>query len=172
MIFDFLCTVDDSVPLSCGMVGYQLRDTLTDNGTVSRGVCVLEGNQVTEIVERKQIARHEGVLSYTEDGESWNEIPEDALASMNFFGFPAAMLPELRKRFPAFLDSMADPKKSEYLLPEVVGAMLAAGELTLTMLPCSDKWYGVTHKEDRPMIVAALQALKDEGQYPENLWQK
>lgn len=156
------------------MVGYRLENTLTENGHVARGVCVTdeEGKLIT-IHERTRIEKKGSKAAYTEDeGETWKELPMDSTVSMNMWGFSADILKELRDRFSKFLDENLEknPLKCEYFLPFVVDELLAEGKADVTVLKSMDKWYGVTYKEDKPMVVAAIQSLKDSGLYPQNLW--
>ncbi|MBR6473190.1 MAG: nucleotidyltransferase [Firmicutes bacterium] len=164
---------------SCGvynyaMVGYEVQNTLTENGHVSRGVCdVTEDGFLGDIVERTKIMHHEGAIAYTEDdGETWTEVPEGTIVSMNFWGFTPSILRTMEEGLPAFLeDALANnPMKSEYLLPKCVDELIKAGRARAQVLRSHDRWYGVTYKEDKESVVAALQALKDSGLYPEELW--
>ena len=157
------------------MVGYKLENTLTDNGHVARGICVTdeEGNLV-KIHERTHIEKREGMTAYTEDeGKTWVEIPEGSTVSMNMWGFSPSILKELKERFSKFLDENLDknPLKCEYFLPFVVDELLMEKKATVKVLKSMDKWYGVTYKEDKPQVVAAIQRLKDSGLYPQHLWE-
>lgn len=158
------------------MVGYQLENTLTDHGHVARGVCVTDENQkLITINERTHIEKRGDGAAYTEDdGASWTELPMDSTVSMNMWGFSEAILTELKERFAAFLDKNLDknPMKCEYFLPFVVDELLHEGKADVTVLKSMDKWYGVTYKEDKPMVMNAIQNLKDSGLYPQNLWEK
>lgn len=156
------------------MVGYILENTLTENGHVARGVCTVDENRyLTGITERLRIEKKGDHTAYTEDeGKTWVTLPAGCTVSMNMFGFRKSLLDELKKRFPAFLAANIEknPLKCEYLLPAVVGEMLGAGECTVKVLESTDRWYGVTYKEDKEKVVAAMQAMKDKGVYPKNLW--
>lgn len=155
------------------MAGYYLKNTLTDNGTVSRGVCdVNENGQLVDVIERTKIMRVDGKISYTEDGESWAELPENSVASMNCWCFPAEILDEIEKYFIEFLKNEVpeNPLKSEFFLPFLVRDMLNEGKCTVDVIETADKWFGVTYKEDKPDVVASISALVEEGQYPEKLW--
>ena len=173
--YDFLTThQDEEGKYEYMMVGYRLKNTLTDNGHVARGVCVTdaEGN-LCKINERTHIEKRGEGAAYTEDdGQTWTELDVDSVVSMNMWGFSASILKELSERFAAFLDENLEknPLKCEYFLPFVVDELLSEGKAGVKVLKSEDKWYGVTYKEDKPVVVAAIQKLKDEGLYPQKLW--
>ena len=176
LIYDYLSTHADDEKYQYTMVGYLLGNTVTDNGYVSRGIC--ETNAEGELVsvrERTRIERRDGGIAFTEDsGETWTKVSEDAIVSMNMWGFTESILHEIRDGFPAFLDEglKSNPMKCEYYLPAVVSSLLEKGKATAAVLKSADKWYGITYKEDKPVVVAALQKMKDEGIYPEHLWEE
>lgn len=177
MAYDFLSKEEEENGVyQYMMVGYKLENTLTDNGHVARGVCVTdEGGHLVKINERTHIEKREGGAAYTEDdGTTWVEIPEGSTVSMNMWGFSASILRELKDRFPKFLDEnlKKNPLKCEYFLPFVVDELLGEKKATVKVLKSMDKWYGVTYKEDKPVVVAAIQKLKDEGLYPQKLWEE
>ena len=176
MAYDFLTeNQDENGVYQYMMVGYKLENTLTDNGHVARGVCVTdEEGYLKDINERTHIEKRNGGAAYTEDdGATWNELPMDATVSMNMWGFSASILKELKDRFPAFLEENLEknPLKCEYFLPFVVDELLVEKKATVKVLKSMDKWYGVTYKEDKPVVVAAVQKMKDEGLYPQKLWE-
>ena len=155
------------------MIGYELKNTITENGHVSRGVCdVTDGVYLKDIVERTKIMRRDGGIQYTEDGENWVTLPEDTVVSMNFWGFSNDMMTEMVAGFPEFLDEAlkTNPLKGEYFLPGVVDTLLKEEKARVRVLRSRDKWYGVTYKEDKQTVVDALQAMKDKGLYPDVLW--
>lgn len=156
------------------MVGYLLRNTVTDNGSVARGVCEADANgKLITINERTRIEKHPGGIHFTEDdGASWTELGEDTLVSMNMWGFQPDLIGEMVKRFPAFLDNAlkTNPMKGEYLLPNVVRDLLAEGSATVDVLSTPDKWYGVTYHEDKAGVVAAMAQKAADGIYPTPLW--
>lgn len=161
------------MPYKFAMAGYYLKNTLTDNGTVSRGVCdVDEGGQLVDVIERTKIQRINGKISYTEDGENWVELPEDSVASMNCWCFPPEVLGEIEKYLVEFLNTTVkeNPLKSEFFLPFLVRDLLLEKKCTVDVLETADKWFGVTYKEDKPDVVASISALVNDGVYPENLW--
>ncbi len=173
MIYDYLASAKDDEKYRYVMVGYVLENTLTDHGHVARGVCETDDNgYLTGIRERTHIEKRDGKAQYTEDGEHWVTIPEGSTVSMNMWGFTESILPELQNRFADFLDHQAkeNPLKAEYFLPEVVGALLKEDKATVHVLKSLDKWYGVTYKEDKPVVVQAIADLKAKGLYPDKLW--
>ena len=176
MIYDYLTSHEDDEKYRYTMVGYVLENTLTENGHVARGVCVTDENgYLQEINERTHIEKRGDETAYTEDdGATWTVIPEGSIVSMNMWGFSQSILKELQDRFAKFLDENLEgnPMKCEYFLPFVVDELLGEDKATVQVLKSLDKWYGVTYKEDKPVVVAAIQALKDSGLYPEKLWEE
>ena len=156
------------------MVAYQLKNTLTDHGYVSRGVCAADENGfLKEIHERTHIiASCDGPL-YTEDGEHYIRLPEDSPVSMNMWGFTPSLLGELDARFGTFLDRdiPKNPLKAEYFLPFVINELLEENKATVRMLHSADRWWGVTYHEDKEQVRTALRQLADDGLYPMPLWQ-
>ena len=174
VIYDYLSKAEDDDKYRYAMVGYHLKNTLTDNGSVSRGICVAnEEGHLTEITERTYIVKTPNGTAFSEDGgETFTEVDPDCIVSLNMFGFTASMLNELNVRFSEFLDKglKENPLKCEYFLPSVVSSLIEEDKATVKVLESTDKWYGVTYKEDKPGIVAAIQNMKDKGVYPEHLW--
>lgn len=174
LIYDYLTTHEDDEKYRYTMVGYLLGNTVTDNGHVSRGVCAMnENGELVSVTERTRIEKRDGGIAFTEDGgETWTSVPADTVVSMNMWGFTRSILEEIKKGFPAFLDEgiKVNPMKCEYFLPAVVSRLLAEDLATVSVLKSQDKWYGITYKEDKPVIVEALQNMKDRGIYPQNLW--
>lgn len=176
LIYDYLSAHEDDEKYRYTMVGYLLGNTVTDNGHVSRGIC--ETNMHGELVsveERTRIEKRDGGIAFTEDdGKTWTEVSGDAVVSMNMWGFTKSILHEIRDGFPAFLDKglQSNPMKCEYYLPAVVSRLLEEGKATAAVLKSADKWYGITYKEDKPVVVAALQKMKDDGIYPMHLWEE
>lgn len=173
-IYKQLTEVADDDKYRYAMVGYELHNTLTENGHVARGVCVVDENGMLQTInERTRIEKHGDDAEYTEDdGATWVKLPKDSLVSMNMWGFNKSMLKELEERFVAFLDNdlPKNPEKAEYFLPFVVDELLAEDKATVSVLPTKDVWHGVTYKEDKPQVVAAIKELKNSGLYPEKLW--
>ena len=170
VIYDYLATAEDG---DFCMVGYLLGNTVTEHGSVARGVCTVgaDGN-LADIAERLRIEKYEGGIHFTEDGETWEDLTEDTIVSMNMWGLTPKFLTYLEEKFPAFMAEQvpANPMKAEYLLPRSVDAMLKEGNATVKVLKSEDKWYGVTYAEDKPKVVAALAALTAAGKYPDGLW--
>lgn len=175
MIYDQLASVEDDDRYQYTMVGYQLYNTLTENGHVARGVCSVDGeNHLADIHERTRIEKHGSLAEYTEDdGTTWVGLPESTIVSMNMWGFTKSILGELDGRFGAFLEQNlpVNPLKCEYFLPFVVDELLKSGRAEVTVLKSVDRWYGVTYKEDKEMVVKAIKGLKDSGLYPQKLWE-
>ncbi|MDO4313682.1 MAG: sugar phosphate nucleotidyltransferase [Eubacteriales bacterium] len=174
LIYDYLTTHQDDEKFRYTMVGYLLGNTVTDNGHVSRGICTMnEAGELVAVTERTRIEKQDGRIAFTEDdGETWMELPADTVVSMNMWGFTRSILEEIRDGFPAFLDEgiKKNPMKCEYFLPAVVSRLLGENRATVSVLKSQDKWYGITYKEDKPVVVEAIQRMKDEGTYPQHLW--
>ena len=174
VIYDYLATHEDDDKYRYTMVGYKLENTVTDNGHVARGVCdTNEAGELVRITERTRIEKRNGGIAYSEDdGASWTELPGDTLVSMNMWGFTRSILDEIKAGFPAFLEKglVSNPMKCEYFLPAVVSTLLEEGRATVAVLASADKCYGVTYKEDKPVVVQAIKKMKAEGRYPEKLW--
>ena len=173
-IYDYLSTHEDDDKYRYTMVGYQLENTLTENGYVSRGVCSMnEAGELVSVTERTRIEKKGDGAAYTEDeGVTWTALPKDSIVSMNMWGFTASFLKEIKNGFEGFLKEglEVNPMKCEYYLPAVVSSLLSQNKATVAVLESSDKWYGITYKEDKPMVVAAIQNLKESGLYPQRLW--
>lgn len=169
-MYEFLSAATD--PFGYCMVGYELGKTVTDNGSVARGVCSTDaqGNLAT-ITERTRIEKYPGGIHFTEDGETWADLPADTTVSMNFMGFMPSFLEEAKELFPKALDEILakNPLKGEYFLPAIVQQMLTEGRATMKVLTSPDKWYGVTYAADKPVVVAALKKMTEDGIYPEKL---
>lgn len=155
------------------MVGYQLHNTLTDNGYVSRGVCEVDDEgYLLSVTERTHIIKSSDGALYTEDGSTYHLLPENALVSMNMWGFTPSFAEALEAGFPAFLEkAMAEnPLKAEYFLPSVISGLLASNAATVQVLPSEDCWYGVTYPQDKPVVMNALLGMAKDGLYPTPLW--
>ena len=174
VIYDYLTNAQDGQVYDYCMVGYQLGNTVTENGSVARGVCQTnpEG-YLTSVVERTKIEKYENGIHFTEDdGATWTDIDAQTPVSMNMWGFTASFLPEIEARFPKFLgqDVPKNPAKAEFFLPMTVSELLEENKATVKMLHSADKWYGVTYAADKPQVVAALKAMTEQGLYPDGLW--
>ena len=169
-IYDFLKDTADDDKYHYAMVGYEIKNTVTEMGTVSRGVCRADADgMLAEIVERTKIGVSGDRIVYTDD-EGDHELSPDTLVSMNLWGFTPSYIEECRRRFPKFLDKgiKENPLKCEFFLPTVVAELIEEGLCDVKVIPTSDKWYGVTYKEDKPGVVAAFKELKAKGVYPAN----
>lgn len=172
-MYEFLSKTQDDEAYRYGMVGYQLENTLTENGHVARGVCeVGKDGYLTKIVERMKIMWRGKEMAFTEDDENWTTLPKGTPVSMNFWGFTHSFMEEMINMFPGFLDEAIknNPLKAEFFLPLAVDSLVKAKKATVQVLNSEDKWYGVTYKEDRDSVADSLQFLKDKGLYPEILW--
>lgn len=174
LIYEHLAKAEtqEGAPAPWAMVGFLLGNTVSANGSVSRGVCKLdEENRLVKVTERTRIETYEGGIHYTEnDGASWTDLPADAVVSMNLWGFTPDFLDRAREGFAAFLDASLplNPLKCEYYLPSVVTAALEKGTAQVTVLTSADRWHGITYREDKPELVEALRRMSEEGLYPKD----
>ena len=177
VIFDYLSKAQDGEKADYCMVGYHLGKTVTDNGSVARGVCQTDANgYLADITERTQIEKYEGGIHFTEDGgATWTDLTAETVVSMNLWGFTPSFLDAIEAGFPAFLDKVltGTTAKAEFFLPGTVSQMLAADTATVRVLESPDKWYGVTYAADKPVVVEALKTMAQQGLYPvDGLWNK
>ncbi len=174
-IYSHLTSSEDQDKYQYAMVGYELKNTMTDHGSVARGICSIdERGKLMDIHERTRIEKQGEEGAYTEDdGATWVTLPRDTIVSMNLWGFTASILQELETRFPAFLErSLPDnPLKCEYFLPFVVDELLKEHKAEVSVLKSRDQWFGITYKEDKETVIQAIRRLKDQGLYPEKLWE-
>lgn len=173
LCYDHLTSLRDEGDIA--MVGYLLKNTLSETGSVARGVCELNGQgELADLIERTHIISTVDGPLMTEDGRSYTRLSPDTVVSMNMWGFPEGVMRSLSDSFPRFLTrALADnPHKAEFFLPTVVDEMLRAGSARVTVHTTPDKWYGVTYREDRPLVQAALKRMTGEGRYPSPLWPK
>ena len=173
-LYNFLETAQDTDKYAYCMVAYHMGNTVTENGSVARGICVTDENSfLTSVTERTQIEQYDGGIHYIgDDGETWVDVAADTPVSMNMWGFTGSFMEELNTNFPLFLanDVPKNPLKAEMFLPTVISRLISTGKATVKMLRTSDKWYGVTYAADKPNVIAALRALTAEGKYPDGLW--
>lgn len=176
VLYNYLSQHPDNERYQYAMVSYPLRNTVTEHGSVARGVCqVDEQDHLLSVTERTRIEKDGDHARYTEDGgETWHPLDGSTPVSMNLWGFNHSFLKELEARLPAFLDKalVENPLKGEYFLPSVVSALIDEDRAQVQMLRSQDRWYGVTYKEDHPQVVAALAQMTAEGQYPAYLWEE
>ena len=169
-IFDMLSTTEN--PYGYCMVGYELSKTVTENGSVARGICSTDANgYLTEVVERTKIVQFEDGIRY-EDGDKWVDVADDTIVSMNMWGFMPSFLDEITARFHTFLETtlVANPLKGEYFLPLPVSQLIEEGKATVKVLTSPDRWYGVTYAADKPVVMEALHTMQEAGLYPDGLW--
>ena len=174
VMYEYLSTHSDGELYDYCMVSYLLQNTVSENGSVARGVCQANPDgTLHSVTERTRIETYAGGIHYTEDGgESWTDLPGETPVSMNLWGFGKSFLEEADRRFAGWLDeSLAkNPLKCEYFLPLVVTELLEEGKARVQLLHSADKWYGVTYREDKPVVVDAIARMTREGLYPEDLW--
>lgn len=169
-VFNQLSSTTD--PNAHCMVGYELSKTVTENGSVARGVCETDSDGfLTEVIERTRIEKYEGGIHF-EDGDKWVDVAPETIVSMNLWGFMPSFLVEINNRFSAYLEQAlpTNPLKCEYFLPLPVSQLIHEGKATFKVLSSSDRWYGVTYAADKPVVVAALKNMTLEGKYPDGLW--
>ena len=155
------------------MVGYLCGNTLTDNGTVTRGVCQQDENKnLTAIREIRKIIRRDGKPYFQEDGE-WKPLDENTLVSMNFWGFTPKIFKQVEPIFAQYLKKNydTDPMTCEHVIPTAIGELIKEKVCTVKVLSSTDHWFGVTYKEDKPEVEQRVQKMKDDGIYPDVLWE-
>lgn len=169
VIYDFLTSPENGEDNA--IVAFELRNTVTEFGSVARGVCSAENGFLTGAEEYTKIFKDGNDAKYTLDGETFSPLSGDTLVSMNFWGFRESMMDEFVKLFPGwFAENVAEnPLKCEYFLPLVVNTAINEGRAKFRLLSCSETWHGVTYREDLPGVKAAIQAMRDEGLYPEKM---
>ena len=173
-IYNYLSTHADGDVYEYVMVGYLLKNTVTENGTVARGVCEETADHyLTQVTERTKIEKGEPPRFTEDNGRTWTDLSADTIVSMNMWGFTRSFLDEALARFPAFLDKTLaeNPEKGEYFLPTVVSQLIDEGKARVKVLRSEDKWYGVTYREDKPTVLAAIAEKTAAGLYPDRLWE-
>ena len=169
---EFLANLPEGAKNTYAMMGFRVGNTLSESGTVSRGLCTAnDKNQLTSVVERTKIQRMDGEVKYLDENEEWVATPETTPASMNFWGFTPDYFAYSEEFFKGFL---SDPKnmanlKSEFFIPLMVDKLINDGTATVEILDTTSKWFGVTYAEDRPQVVKNLQDMKDNKTYPREL---
>lgn len=163
--------VKESKRGSYSMVGFILKNTLTDHGSVARGVCKVQDGFLSGVDERTKIEKRDGKVQYFENDE-WFDVDENSLVSMNMWGFTPDFIDEIEERFPKFLNEEVkeNPMKSEFYIPITVDQLIRENKAQVRVLSSEDKWYGVTYQEDKPMVKEGIRSLMDAGKYPEKLW--
>jgi len=173
LIFDYLSAHPDGALYEYVMVGYLLKNTVTENGSVARGVCEETSDHfLARITERTRIEKGEPPRFTEDGGRTWTELSGETVVSMNMWGFNRSFLDEAWARFPAFLDrALAEnPLKAEYFLPAAVSGLTGEGKARVKVLRSEDQWYGITYREDKPAVVAAIAEKTASGLYPDRLW--
>lgn len=174
-LYDYLTTHEDDELHRYAMVGYELGNTLTENGSVARGCCVTDENgYLVTIAERTQIEKRPNGAAYSEDGgKTFTDISLNTPVSMNMWGFTPSIMEELEKAVSLFFQKgvESNPLKAECFLPIEVDKLLKEKKATVQVLSSKDKWFGVTYKEDKPFVMESIQKLKDAGVYPDKLWE-
>ncbi len=174
LMYDFIMNdMAKGEGLSFAMAGYRLLNTMTENGSVSRGICVVdERGYLSRLDERKRIEYVNGSPAFSlDDGKSWTELSPDVSVSMNCWACPAETVNVLGELFEEFLKAPREnPLKDEFYLPIAIDSLIQSGRASAKVLETADKWYGMTYAEDRPDVEAALKALTDSGFYPNPLW--
>lgn len=168
-VADYLKNLETDSSDYC-MIGYHVGNTLTDNGSVARGVCEIENGKLKNIVERTKIYKTESGARYYEDDETPVDINFNTVVSMNFWGFTPSVFDGLEKDFNSFLELSGDELKSECLLPNSIDKMMKNGECTVSVLETTSKWFGVTYSDDKPETIKNIQKLIEDGVYPNGLW--
>ena len=169
VLADYLKSVEGTTGKYC-MVGYRVANTLSENGSVSRGVCATDENgYLTDVVERTKIEKVGDKIIYTEDGVD-TEIAPNSPVSMNMWGFTPEYFEYVEKAFVEFLQARGQELKSEFYIPTLVNDMIRSGKATCKVLDTTSKWFGVTYAEDRPQVVMKINSLVKEGVYPEKLF--
>ena len=172
-IYNYLDNNTDDELYRYAMVGYALKNTLTDNGYVSRGVCTKDSEGfLKDIIERTHIEKDGEGAKYTEDGAEYTAISPESVVSMNMWGFSLSFMEEIASRFDTFFKKEVpnNPLKAECFLPFVVDELLKEKKATVRVLESKDRWFGVTYAEDKPFVVDSIKKLKEKGEYPDKLW--
>ena len=153
------------------MVGYRLANTLSDFGTVSRGVCSQDADDnLTTVVERTSIQRFGETIKFIDENNQKKDLNDDDIVSMNFWGFTPSYFAYAEEQFKIFLDMQGNEEKSEFYIPTVANNLIVSGEINLKVLKSTAKWFGVTYKEDKQTTIDKIAELVKNGEYPENLW--
>lgn len=164
-------TTRDNKPGAYSMVGYKLKNTLSDFGSVSRGVCEIENGLLTDVVERTNILRKENGIVFEDQGKEIS-ISNDAIVSMNFWGFSSDFFHQSEVEFRTFILENASQLKAEFYIPFVVNKLIQSKEATVEVLQSDAQWFGITYQEDKPSSIQKVKDLCENGCYPENLWIK
>ncbi len=173
VIGKFLAELEEGAKNQYAMVGFRVGNTLSENGTVSRGICSTDENgNLTTVVERTKIERHDGTVQYMNDNDEWVSVEDNTPVSMNVWGFTPDYFDYSEEYFKEFLSNPKNMEniKSEFFIPLMVNKLINEGTSTVKVLDTTSKWFGVTYTEDRPGTVERIQKLVDEGVYPSPLY--
>ena len=173
-IYNYLSEHEDDDKYRYAMVGYLLKNTVTDNGHVARGICTTnEEGELVNITVRTRIEKRDGKIAFTEnDGETWENLPEDTLVSMNMWGLTPEFLDVLEDGFKEFFkkEVPGNPLKAEYLIPTFIGELLSEGKMSVKVLRTNDTWYGMTYKEDVAAVKESFSKMLEDGTYKGDLF--
>ena len=169
-IFDVLCAAEDGKTYNYCMVGYYLKNTVSDHGSVARGVCETRDGKLSAINERLRIEKYENGIHFTEDGENWIPLSPATVVSMTMWGFTPDVFDHVKAGFVDFLGTISsNPQKAEFYLPFAICDLMNKGICSVKAYRSEDSWYGVTYHEDRESVKKSIEALKKNGSYPEKL---
>lgn len=170
VVADYMKSHKDNLTGKYCMAGYLLKNTLSEHGYVSRGVCTVNSNmEMTDIVERTKIGWKYDLIVADDNGKDL-VLSGNEYVSMNFWGFTPDVFPALESEFLKFIKANADNLKSEYYIPSIVSYQVSSGKATVKVLEATDQWFGVTYQEDKPIVVEKIRELTEKGMYPEKLW--
>ncbi len=169
-MYDYLKNIQND---EYSMVGVKLANTLTDNGTVTRGICQGNDGHLSSIVETGDIRPKGATSEYKDSHGNWVELPEETLCSMNYWGFTPAIYPLMEERFRIFLENgvEANPMKAEHVIPTAIGELLKEEKVSVKVLSTDFRWFGVTYREDKQSVIDRIHEYRKQGIYPANLWE-
>ena len=164
--------INECSPSLMAMVGYTLHNTLSEHGTVNRGICKVDENKnLLEVIERTKIAELDGVVHYNVGTEKrLVKVNRDAIVSMNYWGFHPSIFVEIEKGLHDFMRENPENPTAEYYIPSIITEMIVNGQIKVRVIPTNDNWFGVTYKDDKPMAVDSINKCIKKGVYPKNLW--
>ncbi|HNX26666.1 MAG TPA: sugar phosphate nucleotidyltransferase [Phycisphaerae bacterium] len=170
-IGNYLKNARDARYYDYSMVGYTLKNTVSEFGHVARGCCQVKDDKLASIVERTRIQKFTDGIKYSDDdGTTWINISPETIVSMNMWGFTLSFMDELGPRFERFVRDNAANPKAEFFIPLAVNQLMEEDKAAVTVLPCNEKWYGVTYREDKPVVERAIRNMIAQKTYPKNLW--
>lgn len=173
MIYDYLANSDPAKTTDYSMVGFVLRNTLSEYGTVARGVCQCDDQMfMTKVVERTKVEKAGNAARYFDEDGTANSLTGDEIVSMNLWGFQPSVFSHLQSKFNDFLRKQGNDNKAEFFIPFVVDELVESGQASVKILKSHDQWFGITYREDKPKVIARVNSLIKAGIYPEKLWGK